>query len=231
MACYEKDPDRDGSHNRQELEAAAKNIGISLFGVALLEPAREYFHGSIKESASGLKFGISMGVRLQDSIIDGINGEPTLIYKHHYSTVNHLLDQAALRIAGLIQDKGARAIPVPASQIVDWEKQLGHLSHRVIAYYAGLGWIGRSTLLVNPRSGARARYVTVLTDLHLTADKPAEGSCGECRRCIEACPAGAITKEGYDKAKCLEKLKEFAKKQGIGQFICGVCVKACKGRP
>jgi epoxyqueuosine reductase len=70
----------------------------------------------------------------------------------------------------------------------------------------------------------------VLTDLSLEPDKPVEGDCGNCYRCLEVCPAGAITKEGYDRGKCLEKLKEFAKKPGIGQFICGVCVKACKGK-
>lgn len=217
------------TENRKALEQTAAEAGAGLFGVALLEDARKYFHSSLEGSAGGLIYGISIGVKLSDSVIEGITDSPTLIYKHHYSAINHMLDQAALRISCEIQKRGARALAIPASQIVDWEKQLGHLSHRVVAYYAGLGWIGRPTLLVNPQCGARVRYATVLTDLILEPDKPVEGSCGDCEECIKACPAGAVSKEGYDKEKCLAKLKEFAKKQGIGQFICGVCVKACKG--
>jgi epoxyqueuosine reductase len=217
------------AENRKVLEKIAVEMGASLFGVALLDGARKYFHPSLEGSSAGLEYGISVGVRLSDSVLEGIDGSPTLIYKHHYSAVNRLLDQVALRISGEIQKKGAKALAIPASQIVDWEKQLGHLSHRVIAYYAGLGWIGKPTLLVNPQFGARVRYATVLTDLVLEPDKPVEGSCGECVECVKACPAGAVSKEGYDKEKCLGKLREFAKEQGIGQFICGVCVKACRG--
>jgi len=227
MPCYEKDFEPELKRNKEFLEGLARGKGLALFGVCPLEPVRQYFHPSIIASTSLLKFGISIGFRLQDSIIDGIINEPTLIYKHHYSTVNHLLDHTAVQIANEIQNMGWKALPIPASQIVDWKQQSGHLPHKMVAYYAGLGWIGRSGLLINPQFGARVRYATVLTDLPLKAGKPVKGDCGDCHRCIESCPAGAITEEGYDRNKCLEKLKEFAKKPGIGQFICGVCVRAC----
>lgn len=237
MPCYEKEIDIIKKENREILEKFASEKGITLFGVGLLDSVRQYFHPSIIPISAPLKFGISMGFRLSDEIIDGIIDEPTLIYKHHYSTVNHLLDQVAVQIAGLIQEKNFKAVAIPSSQIVGypsdrkmWKEQIGHLPHKAIAYYGGLGWIGRSNLLVNPKFGARVRYVTVLTDLLLEPDKPIEGNCGDCYKCLEVCPAGAITKEGYDRDKCLAKLKEFAKKPGIGQFICGVCVKACPGK-
>ena len=224
------DIESERKKNKEFLESAAKEKGITLFGIAFLDPVRKYFHPSIVPATAPLQFGISMGFRLSDEIIDGIIDEPTLIYKHHYSTANHFLDQTALQITGLIQKKNHGALAIPASQIVDWKNQLGHLPHKAIAYQAGLGWLGRSNLLVNPQFGAGVRYVTILTNLLLEPDKPIEGNCGDCYKCLEACPAGAITKEGYDRNKCLEKLKKFAKKPGIGQFICGVCVKACPGK-
>jgi len=228
MPCYEKNIDVIKNENRKILENLARDMGIHLFGIAFLDPVRQYFHPSIINASAPLKFGISLGFRLSDEIIDGIVDEPTLIYKHHYSTVNHFLDQAALQIANKIQCAlGGKSLAIPASQIVDWKQQLGHLPHKTIAYQAGLGWLGRSNLLVNPEFGARVRYVTVLTDLLLEPDKPMNGDCGNCYKCLEVCPAGAITKQGYDLEKCLAKLKEFAKKPGIGQFICGICVKAC----
>jgi epoxyqueuosine reductase QueG len=114
--------------------------------------------------------------------------------------------------------------------VIDWQKQLGSLSHREIARLAGHGWYGRSNLLVNPRFGSRVRYTTVLTDMPLPAGKPVEGSCGECRLCVSLCPAGAIKADGFDREACHAKLKEFCKIQGIGQMICGVCIKACPGK-
>lgn len=213
MAGYEKQADVIKKENRAMLEKIAHDRGIHLFGIAFLDPVRQYFHPSIITTTASLQFGVSMGFRLSDEIIDGIANEPTLIYKHHYSTVNHFLDQSALQIANQIQSAlGGRALAIPASQIIDWKQQLGHLPHKAIAYQSGLGWIGRSNLLINPEFGARIRYVTVLTNLLLEPDKPINRNCGNCRKCVEACPAGAITNENYDRNKCLDKLKEFAKK-------------------
>ena len=65
----------------------------------------------------------------------------------------------------------------------------------------------------------------------LEADKPLEGDCGTCMKCLEPCPAQAIRekKEEFDHEACYETLKEFKKSGIVGQHICGVCVKACSG--
>jgi len=144
--------------------------------------------------------------------------------------LNLLLDQAALKISLAIQDRGYNALPIPASQIVDWEKQTAHLSHKMIALRAGTGWIGRNNLLINPLVGSKIRIATVLTDMPLQTDKPLERDCGGCRKCIEICPVSAIKEshKDWDKAACLEKLKYFSKAHNVGQYICGLCVKVCQ---
>ena len=144
--------------------------------------------------------------------------------------LNHLLDQTSLRISLAIQNEGYNAMPIPASQIVDWQKQTAHLSHKMIALRAGTGWIGRNNLLVHPEYGSRIRIATVLTDIPLKTDTPYEGGCGECRKCISVCPVSAIgdTHEEWDRIACLEKLKYFSKTYNIGQYICGLCVKVCR---
>jgi len=215
--------------NYNELKDFANKNGMALFGVAKLEGIKNLFHQSIREVANSFNYSISIGYRLSDAVLETIEDEPSLIYKHHYKTVNWILDQTAERISNIIQGKGKRALAIPASQTVDWELQVGHLPHIIVAREAGLGWIGRSGLLVNPIHGARVRYATILTDLPLISDSPVEGNCGECQKCIEVCPAAAITIKSFDKQKCLSKLKQFATKKGIGQYICGVCVKVCKG--
>jgi epoxyqueuosine reductase QueG len=210
-----------------ELKAVAVSEGMTLFGVASLEDIRASFHETIAGIASQFDRAISVGYRLPDAVVEDIEDRPTLLYARAYKTANWLLDQTAARLAAHIHRAGGNAVPVPASQIVDWETQLGHLSHKSIGREAGHGWIGKSGLLVNTVHGARVRYATVLTDAPLPPEAPGKGGCGECRNCIEMCPAGAISEEGYDKQKCLDKLKEFVSVRGIGQYICGVCVKAC----
>jgi epoxyqueuosine reductase QueG len=213
--------------NRNALLALARQEGMSLFGVADLEPIRETFHPSLQEAAERLTYAISVGLRLSDTILDQLKDGPTLIYKHHYKAANYRLDQVALRLLHHLQEKGYAGFPIPASQMVDWEGQRGHLSHKLVASHAGLGWIGRSGLLINPRHGARVRYVTILTDMPLPCDSPVSASCGECKSCIPLCPAGAISEQGYDLQSCAAKLKEFSSRRGIGVLICGMCVQAC----
>ena len=143
------------------------------------------------------------------------------------------LDQLATRIAGEIEKAGYSALPIPASQIVDWQNQKAHLSHKRIAVAAGLGWIGRNNLLVTPEFGAKVRLVTILTNMPLTGEiGQGIAGCENCFECISACPAQAIKerKEDFDHIKCFEKLKEFQKKGYSSQYICGVCVKVCKSR-
>jgi len=96
---------------------------------------------------------------------------------------------------------------------------------------AGLGWIGRNNLLVNAKIGARFRLVTILTDIPVEVDESLEADCGVCKKCLSVCPAQAIKekREDFDHHACFEKLKEFHKLPNIGQYICGICVRACTG--
>lgn len=214
----------------REIEDIARREDMAVFGVADMGPLQGILHGTILDSTRQLLYGISIGFRLSDPVIDSIADRPTLIYKHHYKAANYMLDRAAAAIQVQVTLKGYRALPVPASQVVDWERNLGHLSHKAVAVQAGLGWIGKSALFVHPEHRARLRLATVLTDMPLeTASPRTDLSCGQCRACIEACPAGAISETGYDRDKCAGKLREFSRMPGIGQSICGVCVKACPG--
>lgn len=211
----------------ERITKVAEDSGVEIVGFASMSGMENLMHESLKGVASGLQYGISLGYRLSDPVVESIKDSPTLLYKQHYKTVNWILDQCAVRAARLIEAVGKRALAIPASQTVDWEKQVGHMSHKAVAVASGLGWIGKSGLVVNGRHGARIRFSSILTDLPVKTGSPIENGCGKCARCIELCPAGAISQSGYDMNKCLSKLKTFAKKPGIGVYICGVCVKAC----
>jgi epoxyqueuosine reductase len=241
--------------NYHKLKELATSLGFRLFGVADISRLKEEFIFP-PEVIKDLNFGIALGFPLQRQVLAEIEEHPTLLYFNHYRQVNNFLDQSALKLAVFIQEQGYKVMPIPTSQVIDWQNQKGHLSHKKIALAAGLGWIGRNNLLVTPQYGAQVRLVTILTDMPLTVDKPLAvdtstgGSvstlsanpslqagvsrrvdCGKCQACIATCPAKAIKElqQDFDHQSCFAQLKEFQRKKYVPQYICGICVKACPG--
>ncbi len=206
-------------------------LGFSLFGTADISGIRDSFllPENLKDRVG---FAVSMGKRLVTGVLDDILDRPTPLYFHHYRQINYFLDRGAMLLASRIQDLGFRAVPIPASQVIDWPKQRAHLSHKKVGEMAGLGRIGRNNLLVTPEFGSQFRLVTILTDMPLEAGNPSNADCGTCRTCIGVCPADAIKerREDFEHIGCFEMLKEFRNKGLVGQYICGLCVKACSGR-
>ncbi len=192
---------------------------------------------------AGYPRAVSLGVRLADGIMDPITDRPSPLYARHYQNVNALLDHIAARVSGLLQSWGGRALPIPASHILCEERFQASLSHKAAALQAGLGWQGKSLLLVTPQYGPRVRLVTVLTDLDLPAGRPLQNRCAECTVCTEACPAGAILnastdlhyatrREAVDLEACVRQLRRNERLKHIPPYICGVCVAVCPwGRP
>ena len=220
----------------------AENLGADFFGVADLAPARGFISWQGGREVAEYPRAISIGVALLDPIVNQLprRGEKAaaMEYKHHaYDTVNGLLDIIALRLSGSLQRQGYRAFPVPASKraVVD-DRVAATFSHKLAAHLAGLGWIGKSCLLITPEAGPRVRWVTVLTDapLHPTGSPLAE-RCGECRECVEICPMAAFTgrpfredeprEARYDARKCEQYLKDLEEKTGYG--VCGMCLYVC----
>jgi len=218
--------------NYSKLKELALEMGACLFGVADLSRMKGEFLDLSPGATKGLDKGISLAVRLSDRIVEGIEDRPTKLYYYHYRQINYFLDRLALGLTQFIQDKGWNALPIPSSQTIDWERQRGHLSHKEVGKVAGIGWMGRNNLLVNPDFGSRIRLVTVLTDFPVSCDEPKEDACGDCRDCLGVCPAGAIKDrvEDFDWLACFRQLEGFRKTCGIGHHICGICVKACKGK-
>jgi epoxyqueuosine reductase QueG len=220
--------------NFLNLKRLAEQSGIDLISSVKLDPGhRERFHPSIKEISETLPYATVIGMRLSRPVLDTVTVAPTWTYYHHYRMVNIALDQAALLLAGSSRRSGFRALPVPASQILDWDRLHAHLSHRAMGEMAGLGWRGRNNLLVNPRYGSMVRYTTVLTDMALPDRGAAEESsgCGACRACIGACPVGAIhdDPDEFELDRCTAQLRRFSREEKLNAMICGLCVRVCRG--
>lgn len=182
---------------------------------------------------------VSIAVRLSDAIMDGIDNQPTPLYSSHYSRANALLDDLGIRTANLLQAAGADAVPIPASMIIDAEKWTSFISHKAVAVAAGIGWQGKSLLVVSPDYGPRIRLVTILTNADLEPDLPLENRCGKCSICGDHCPAGAIRgastqshyasrDEAIDLDRCVYQVRDvFGSIPNTVPLICGVCIAVC----
>ncbi len=102
----------------------------------------------------------------------------------------------------------------------------------------GAGWIGKNTLLINPKKGSYFFLAELIIDLELVYNHPIKDYCGRCTRCIDACPTEAISPKGYvvDGSKCISyftiELKEAIPEEYKGKFDnwmfgCDVCQEVC----
>jgi epoxyqueuosine reductase len=113
----------------------------------------------------------------------------------------------------------------------------GPIVERVFAKYAGIGWSGKNTCIINQKKGSWLFLGVILTSLELVPDLPAPDRCGSCTRCIEACPTDAIVAPyELDSTKCISYLTIEKRgsipedlRAGMGRHVfgCDICQDVC----
>ena len=225
-----------------ELRKISTNFCIDYMGIADIagyETELVKYGGDI---VKGYKYGISIGIKLPDPIVDNLENRfdrnvASLYYTHSYHYINDRLNLTTSVIASLINSRGHKTLPIPAAERTDMDNAIPTVSHKMIAHLAGLGWIGKSCLLVTPDDGPRVRFSTLLTNAPLSpGDTVYEQKCGDCTMCTDICPAKAIKGKNFkesdersvrfDFKRCQDYFDEM-KKDVMRKPVCGMCLYVC----
>lgn len=225
----------------ESINKLAKQYGVSYYGIADLAYAYDTILEQGGPAIVKYPYVISLGIALNNDIVDRLPNrsrrDVAVNYKHHaYDIINQRLDITASVISSFIQEKGYNVLPIPAAKRVDDERICASFSHKLAAHLAGLGWIGKSCLLITPDHGPRVRWISILTNAPLIpTGKPMEEKCGDCNKCVNICPVKAFTnrpfKEDeprelrYNARKCEKYFESMKEKEKLS--VCGMCLYIC----
>ena len=236
---------------KQQCREAAEGEGFELLGAVAAEKLNEVPfppHRCLETpedflpgAASVIVLGMHIWDPLQNAVVTTVVPDGAIPFddvpgSQYYNMYYEITEARAHRVAEVIRDAGFKTV-------------VTHFVHaKVAAHLAGLGWIGKQTLVVTPTLGPHVRWCCIVTDAVVPYDEPFEEDlCGDCTRCIDACPVGAIA-PGYaqgvepgkkvDFWKCIVPQEMLAEPSqgwvkhaphytGRGSQECLICLDAC----
>ncbi len=211
----------EAKRETEALNELARDLGVDLFGVADLKRLQGLPIGEGGDPA-GLtekyRHAVVLGAQLHK-----------LGRKATGADLDLFLEKAALRISAFLEQKHDRALIIHPEDEIDPARRLGLLSLKVLAKAAGLGWQGRSLLIVSPEYGPVHRWIALLTNRGLEPGAPVANRCGDCTRCIDNCPAGALRFVPF--ADHPDRREDVLDIQAcLGDDGCLACLEACPWR-
>ncbi len=238
-----RNPDSWKSH----LRARARDLGFDDIGFTSAAPLAhgDFLRDWLQQGRAGAMSYLSRGPRSNPrDLLEDANtlivvaahyskprAEPQTIAAYAQREDYHRVMRQGLESLGTVLEELA-----PGSR---WQAVVdtAPLLEREAAQRAGLGWIGKSTMLVHPKLGCYTLLGELLWTAELEPDPPALDQCGTCRQCIDACPTGAIDAEyQLEPRHCLSYLTieqrdaippQFREALGERAFGCDACLAAC----
>ncbi|HOG82965.1 MAG TPA: hypothetical protein PK651_11335 [Smithellaceae bacterium] len=197
------------------------------------------------------RYAVVVGKRLDDAIVDAIEDGPTMPYYELYNSTNDELNLITAKISRFLTQNGIPCLQIKATvQEADIPAGFGktlrmNFSHKMAATRAGLGWIGKTDLLVSKAFGPRIRLATVLTHqpIEPCGTPITESRCGACDICVRLCPGEAANgklwnstldrDEFYNAFRCMEACRRLSQERlNRNVHLCGICVSVCPlGKP
>ncbi|MFX0075949.1 MAG: 4Fe-4S dicluster domain-containing protein [Candidatus Hermodarchaeota archaeon] len=195
-----------------------KNLTIDVYGIADMQ--------LLKEMETGIPIDLNRFINIYPYAIVLGAQYGKLGKKESGGERAMFLEKAAFSVMEYLEDRGYRQLIIHTEDEFDPINRLGFMSLKVLAKTAGLGWQGRSLLIISPDYGPLHRLIAILTDLPLNTNQVIKNECGDCHKCIEACPKNALTLvEFNDHPSRREDVLDI--KTCLGDTGCLVCILSC----
>ncbi len=226
---------------KDELLGQARKLGFSLLGIA--DPGLFERYPRIRKPAESDEYlqhpheiwpdcrsVVVLGLHCREEVLDAIVRMDNLWGTFYWEILCH----REYRLRDWFRQQGCEA------------KMTNDVSVKRAAVLAGLGQMGRNSLVAHPKYGSNLRFGFLLTDAEMAFDEPNDplesAPCGDCRRCEDVCPGGAISDYRVDFSRCIipaargwfsndeEKIREARRIQQRGEVVeveCNLCQKTC----
>lgn len=219
---------------KDQIKKTVLNFGADVCAVAnvsCFSQAPEGFHP--KDIYCNCKSVIVFGIALPQGLT---KISPQLIYGHFNDATSPEVDWIAIRTAKEIERRyGGCAVPLPSDDPYEyWDKERlegrGLISMKHAAVLAGIGTLGKNTLLLNEQYGNMLTLGAVLTELDLDSDPPAKNICiDNCNLCVQSCPVQALDGHHANQAKCRTNTYG-TNTRGFNTVDCNKCRIVCPMR-
>lgn len=206
------------------------NLGADVCGIASADDfhdAPKGFHP--RDIFAGCKSVIVFALALPRTLYES---DTRIVYNHYNDLSSAEIDRITLKACKQIEALGAKCMPLPCDGPYDsWEPERLHgrgiLSMKHAAVLAGIGCMGKNTLLMNRQFGNRMTLGALLTDLEMKSDPPAEDICiPGCRKCLNSCPAKAL--DGITTRQDLCRPHTYGlNARGFSVCNCNICRTVC----
>lgn len=216
----------DGSMTKTEIKKLFFSRGADLCGIASIDrfaDAPEGFHPT--DVLPTCKSVISFGCRFPAGVLACTNSIPYTLVRN---TITPKMDRIAMECCVELENQGILAVPIPTNDS-RYDEKTGQfrsiVSQKHAAQAAGLGTIGRHSLLITPEFGSMVWLGCVLTEAELEPDEMKTSICNDCGLCENACPIGALESREMNQQKCWDYA--FGDKDGTWQIHCHRCRDIC----
>lgn len=202
--------------------------------------------GLPSEKRHNLPYGISVAIAVDPQTASRALNGPTKAYFDNYEALNARLDAIGKQVESRLTTYGYASLAL-TTDLVKAQRKLADptseaakapMPHKTVAARAGLGWIGKNTLLITEAYGSAVRLTSILTDAPVPAANPTYPSlCGDCSVCAEACPGSVIKGHAWTPETDRDALLDFfacriiaverGRDLGITYASCGICMAIC----
>lgn len=204
------------------------SLGADLCGVASLDRfkgAPQGYHPS--DVMPSCKSVISFGCRFPVGTLRCASHTP---YTHVRNTVSPKMDAMALNFCIEMERRGTVCVPVPTNEC-EWDERTGRwrsiVSQKHAAQAAGLGVIGKHSLIITPELGSMVWLGAVLCEDALEPDALKPSVCADCHICVDVCPVGALSGPEIKQQVCQDHAFGTNPKTQSWQISCHKCRDAC----